>query len=81
MSRYFTVRYGVHGVYGENYAVQTQTVRCKSQDSVFLPLTVRCDTVRCDIVRYSNSLQYYDTIYTTGYTASRLLLQSLVGME
>ena len=57
----YTVRYGVHGVYGENYAVQT--VRCKSQDSVFLPLTVRCYTVR-----YGNLLQYYNTVYTTGYT-------------
>ena len=57
----YTVRYGVHGVYSENYAVLA--VRCKFQDSVFLRLTVRCDTVR-----YGNLLQYYNTVYTTGYT-------------
>jgi hypothetical protein len=57
----YTVRYGSHAVYGENYAVLT--VWCKSQDSVFLRLTVRCDTVR-----YGNLLQYYNTVYTTGYT-------------
>ena len=59
----YTVRYGSHAVYGENYAVLT--VRCKSQDSVFLRLTVRCYTVR-----YGNLLQYYDTVYTTGYTGA-----------
>src|ERR1700753_3807943 len=58
----YTVRYGVHGVYSSNYAVLA--VRCKFQDSVFLRLTVRCDTVR-----YGNLLQYYNTVYTTGYTA------------
>ena len=57
----YTVRYGVHGVYSSNYAVLA--VRCKFQDSVFLRLTVRCDTVR-----YGNLLQYYNTVYTTGYT-------------
>ena len=50
----YTVRYGSHAVYRENYAVLA--VRCKFQDSVFLPLTVRCDTVR-----YGNLLQYYNT--------------------
>ena len=60
----YTVRYGVHGVYSENYAVLA--VRCKFQDSVFLRLTVRCDTVR-----YGNLLQYYNTVYTTGYTGRR----------
>ena len=58
----YTVRYGSHTVHRENYAVLA--VRCKFQDSVFLPLTVRCDTVR-----YGNLLQYYNTVYTTGYTA------------
>ena len=57
----YTVRYGSHTVHRENYAVLA--VRCKFQDSVFLRLTVRCDTVR-----YGNLLQYYNTVYTTGYT-------------
>ena len=60
----YTVRYGSHTVHRENYAVLA--VRCKFQDSVFLRLTVRCDTVR-----YGNLLQYYNTVYTTGYTATR----------
>jgi hypothetical protein len=63
----YTVRYGVHGVYSENYAVLA--VRCKFQDSVFLRLTVRCDTVR-----YGNLLQYYNTVYTTGYTGVNALI-------
>jgi hypothetical protein len=58
----YTVRYGSHTVHRSNYAVLA--VRCKFQDSVFLRLTVRCDTVR-----YGNLLQYYNTVYTTGYTA------------
>ena len=57
----YTVRYGSHTVHRSNYAVLA--VRCKFQDSVFLRLTVRCDTVR-----YGNLLQYYNTVYTTGYT-------------
>ena len=60
----YTVRYGSHTVHRENYAVLA--VRCKFQDSVFLRLTVRCDTVR-----YGNLLQYYNTVYTTGYTANK----------
>src|SRR6201990_3296256 len=61
----YTVRYGSHTVHRSNYAVLA--VRCKFQDSVFLRLTVRCDTVR-----YGNLLQYYNTVYTTGYTAAPL---------
>ena len=57
----YTVRYGSYAVCRSNYAVLA--VRCKFQDSVFLRLTVRCDTVR-----YGNLLQYYNTVYTTGYT-------------
>ena len=57
----YTVRYGSHTVHRSNYAVLA--VRCKFQNSVFLRLTVRCDTVR-----YGNLLQYYNTVYTTGYT-------------
>src|SRR5271156_6531137 len=59
----YTVRYDSHTVHRSNYAVLA--VRCKFQDSVFLRLTVRCDTVR-----YGNLLQYYNTVYTTGYTAT-----------
>src|SRR5271156_5112268 len=67
----YTVRYGSHTVHRENYAVLA--VRCKFQDSVFLPLTVRCDTVR-----YGNLLQYYNTVYTTGYTdASTIWMHAL----
>ena len=62
----YTVRYGSHTVHRSNYAVLA--VRCKFQDSVFLRLTVRCDTVR-----YGNLLQYYNTVYTTGYTELSLL--------
>ena len=60
----YTVRYGSHTVHRSNYAVLA--VRCKFQDSVFLRLTVRCDTVR-----YGNLLQYYNTVYTTGYTGRK----------
>jgi hypothetical protein len=57
MSRYF-IPYGTVCT-----ACTAKITRCKFQDSVFLRLTVRCDTVR-----YGNLLQYYNTVYTTGYT-------------
>jgi hypothetical protein len=68
----YTVRYGSHAVYSENYAVPA--VRCKFQDSVFLRLTVRCDTVR-----YGKLLQYYNTVYTTGYTDPKRIANSKRG--